>query len=357
MLTLWITSSILTCFGLGFIIYLLIQPVYKMLTVNEPNVDSFLKEMKKVYLLTYICVTTESGSWSVGERPFKTWKKKIGEIEFEFDKKLSILELQFLSKDIRSLISKELYEKVISESSKMAALGEMAAGIAHEINNPLAIVHGKASICEMLLEEKDVDMNRVKEEIRDVIDTAERMDKIINSLRYFVRDDKRDPMVETSLEEILDNAQVLSVDRCKKQGINLVVEKSGEDTLLCKPTQISQVLINLVSNSVDAIKDQEGIRWIKISTKSKQESVVFEVTDSGLGISKEDGEQILNSFYTTKKFNKTSGLGLGLNIVKRIVESHFGNITIDYSCPNTKFIVEIPKTKVLDNQGEKKDVA
>lgn len=312
------------------------------------TMDSFLLLIMQAYKIRNLKIQKGDSSWEQGQGSY-SWFETQQDFSFFADRAIPRWQLDFIISDLNAITKKEEYEQAIEASSKLAALGEVAAGIAHEINNPLAIVHGKATICGMLLDEDSLDKDRLKSELEDIVRTAERMDKIINSLRYFVRDDKRDPLVETATTEILDHAQVLCIDRCRKQNTKLLV--SGEVTsLLCKPTQISQVLVNLVSNALDAIKDQdEGAKWIKVSTESKENSVVFTVEDSGKGIPKEVGDQILNSFYTTKKFNKTSGLGMGLNIAKRIIEAHFGKISIDYDSPNTKFIVKIPRTQVLSN--------
>lgn len=345
------TNLIISLLVLGvfsFLVKLIIQSrTYKLLHMPRTNMESFLLLIMQAYKIRNLKIKKGDQTWEQGSSGF-SWNKEVQEFSFSADRSIPSWQLDFILSDLRAIIKKEEYEQAIEASSKLAALGEVAAGIAHEINNPLAIVHGKATICGMLLEEEQIDSLRIKKEVEDIVRTAERMDKIINSLRYFVRDDKRDPLVDVSTKEILDHAQVLCVDRCRKQNTKLLVA-GDETTLLCKPTQISQVLVNLVSNALDAIKDQEGAKWIRVSTESKENCVVFVVEDSGKGIPKEVGEQILNSFYTTKKFNKTSGLGMGLNIAKRIIEAHFGKISIDYDSPNTKFIVKIPRTQVLSN--------
>lgn len=121
-----------------------------------------------------------------------------------------------------------------------------------------------------------------------------------------------------------------------------ITKEIPEDLIfLCKPTQISQVLINLINNSFDAIQSLPE-KWIHIHCFQEDKSLVFEVSDSGTGISEEIKNKILKNFYTNKVTTKTSGLGIGLSIAKRIIDQHFGTITIKEGVPNTTFVVRIP---------------
>lgn len=247
---------------------------------------------------------------------------------------------------------KELNFKKLEQSAKMVALGEISAGIAHEINNPVAIVYGKSQILQMQIEQAKenntvLDISKIEKINQEIISTTERIDKIINSLRYFVRNDSRNPLVWAGVEEILDNIQVLSIDRCKKNGVNVKINKKIDTgtKIYCKPTQISQVLINLINNSFDAIKDSQEEKWIEISCFENNDNIIFEVQDSGNGITKEAEDKILNSFYTSKNTTKSSGLGIGLTIAKRIIDQHLGTITYLKDRPHTTFEVVLPKGK------------
>ncbi len=248
-------------------------------------------------------------------------------------------------------IELEKNNKSMENQAKLAALGEIAAGIAHEINNPVAIVHGKAQLIELQIEEaketnSPISIEELHENTQDILQTVARIDKIINSLRYFVRDDSRNPLTMANVEEILDNVQVLSIDRCKKNGVLVQIEKNikKDTSFLCKPTQISQVLINLINNSFDALQSvEQKEKWIKIICSEDKENILFKIIDNGPGIPKEMQDKILNSFYTSKTSTKNNGLGIGLTIAKRIVDQHLGLIYLDKEAKYTTFNISLPK--------------
>lgn len=250
-------------------------------------------------------------------------------------------------------LTHEENQKKLEQQAKLAALGEIAAGIAHEINNPVAIVHGKTQLIDLQIQEskesnQPINMEELEENVQDVLQTVVRIDKIINSLRYFVRDDSRNPLSWAKVEEILDNVQVLSIDRCKKHGVLVKLNKqiNLEAQIYCKPTQISQVLINLINNSFDALNNADlKEKWIEVKCFENNEEICFQVIDSGLGIPKEAQSKILNTFYTSKATTSSSGMGIGLTIARRIVEQHYGSIKYLPNEKNTTFEVRIPKGK------------
>lgn len=236
----------------------------------------------------------------------------------------------------------------VEQSAKLSALGEMAAGIAHEINNPLAIVHGISQVISLQLQQAQntgkLDLATLVKQSQDVMNTIHRIDQIVNSLRYFVWDDVRNPPQEASIQEILDNLLVLSAEKSKRLGVKISLNNqlTATDTLFCKPMQISQVLINLVNNSFDAV-DHLSEKWIKINISGDEQQIFFQVQDSGKGIPESIQENILKPFYTNKVSSKSSGMGLGLSIVKRIIDQHKGSIKIDNQQPHTTFEITIPR--------------
>jgi signal transduction histidine kinase len=226
-------------------------------------------------------------------------------------------------------------------SSKMASLGEMAAGIAHEINNPLAIISGHAQQLKDMVETGDL----VKSEMATLADkvdqTALRISKIIRSLRFFARDGQEDPFEEASVRDIVNDTLEFCKQRFLCHSIDLKMQDiSGDLMLECRAVQIGQVLLNLLNNAHDAV-EQLPERWIELCVEDAGENVRICVTDSGAGIAFELRNKILEPFFTTKEVGK--GTGLGLSISKGIVESHRGNLYVDGSSPHTRFVMELPK--------------
>jgi PAS domain S-box-containing protein len=234
---------------------------------------------------------------------------------------------------------KKEFEKAYTDhSDKMATLGEMAAGIAHEINNPLAIIQSRSyQIFKM------TERNEPKEKIMELADSIEqtvgRIAKIIRGLKSFSRDTANDEMDVQNVKQILDETLELCRERVLHNNIKLIIEGDFEVMINCKPTQISQVLINLINNSFDAILLQEN-PWIKIKCLSNKGFVDLSVTDSGNGIPKEIAGKIMNPFFTTKEIGK--GTGLGLSIASTIVANHKGKLWLDRNHTNTRFVMTLP---------------
>lgn len=230
---------------------------------------------------------------------------------------------------------------VLEESSKMVALGEISAGLAHEINNPLSIISGKAQQSMMMLNRGKLDAHKLSENFNLIHQTSLRISAIIKGLRSFARDGEKDPMEKTSLKQILENVTMLSGTRLKNHDIKLSLPENMDNTLLlCRAVQIEQVLINLLNNSLDAIDDLQK-KWIRIEVKEETHHTKIYVTDSGSGIPENLRTKILQPFFTTKEVGK--GTGLGLHISSGIIHDHGGKLWFDHSSPNTCVVIELPR--------------
>lgn len=243
----------------------------------------------------------------------------------------------------RTLELKEAHVSLV-QSSKMSALGEMAAGLAHEINNPLAVIQANAGILQELVQEQGIDGPAVKQISSTIERTSERIAKIVKGLRSFSRDGTRDPFVQTPLKSIVEDTLALCAEKVRNAGIDLRVKDIPADLKCdCRPSQISQVLLNLVGNARDAISDLPE-KWIEIECIDKGPSVTISVTDSGRGIPEQVLKKIFQPFFTTKEVGK--GTGLGLSISRGIIEGHGGTFQVNSNCPNTQFVIELSKVQI-----------
>lgn len=234
---------------------------------------------------------------------------------------------------MKSLIE-EQNTKIIA-SSKMSMLGEMASGIAHEINNPLTVIIGKS---QQLIASNNLDESSNLKLLK-IIETGKRIDRIIKSLKLFSRDSSHEQDVPLKLSSVLDLTLELCLEKIKFEGITLIEEIDVDARIMGNPTQISQVLMNIIGNSIDAISFNEE-RWIKINITIVNNNAIIKITDSGKGIPKDVLEKIMIPFFTTKELGK--GTGLGLSISKGIIEKHGGRIYYDMNSNNTCFVIEIP---------------
>jgi PAS domain S-box-containing protein len=232
-------------------------------------------------------------------------------------------------------------EAKLQESSKMASLGEMAGSIAHEINNPLAIIQGKSHQTLKLFERGSLSSEELQARLKVIHSTTERIATIVRGLRSFSRNATADPFESTPIKEIVEDTLSLCQESFKNHDIDLQTKKIPHLFLECRGTEISQVLLNLLSNANDAVRNLDE-KWVQLEVKadSKNKNLKIMVTDSGKGISKEILNGIMAPFFTTKEAGK--GTGLGLSISKGIIESHNGKLFVDENHPNTRFMIELP---------------
>lgn len=224
-------------------------------------------------------------------------------------------------------------------SSKMSSLGEMAGGIAHEINNPLTIINSKVHIVSMLLEKDSPNQSRIQAELTKIEETTDRIAKIIRGLSAFARNTPSDPMEPVLLSKIIDETIELCQQRFTNHQIDLKVTIKHDAIVQCRSYQIAQVLLNLLSNSHDAvIKLKE--KWIHLELDTIGRWATMTITDSGAGIPAEVSEKMMEPFFTTKDVGK--GTGLGLSISKGIIEDHQGQLRYETWNNHTRFIIQVP---------------
>lgn len=252
----------------------------------------------------------------------------------------------FLKREIyqKNIIAKELLiaQEQQIKTEKFSVLGKMSAGIAHEINNPLAIISGNAALIVTELKKNEIDFKKIDLLAKKIEKTADRIAKIIKGLKTFSRTSQQDPHQVFSLENCIKETLDLCSERLKNHGIKIDVsipEHSHRFEVYGTSVQISQVLLNLINNSFDAITNLNE-KWIRISLDQNVDFYQVKVTDSGLGIPSNVQNNLMQPFFTTKDIGK--GTGLGLSISKGILENHKGELIYDKSSINTTFILKLP---------------
>lgn len=216
-------------------------------------------------------------------------------------------------------------------SARLATLGEMAAGIAHEVNNPLAVIMGSATQIERLLMQSPLSIENLKVKAQKIISTCQRIGKIVQGLRNFSRDGDQDPFTATSIGTLMEETLELCRERFQRFGVNLKVEVSPEAEVPARAVQLSQVFLNLLNNAFDAVQESE-IKQITVTFKKTETSLSIFISDSGHGIPKAVAQRIFDPFFTTKEIGK--GTGLGLSISKGIIEDHQGELILHDSETN-----------------------
>ncbi len=238
-------------------------------------------------------------------------------------------------------------KNIALQAAKMSALGEMVGGIAHEINTPLAAI-------KMFLNEAISELERGEQSDKDALAdyihksdaTIDRIAKIIKGLKTFARAGELDPFTDFSVQECIEDAVILCEDRFKSDSVDLRWEIPASTIMIeCRPIEITQVLLNLMNNALDAVSKLPE-KWVTVQVDDTPDFVQFRVTDSGAGIPPEHLEKIFQPFFTTKEIGK--GTGIGLSISVGIIKSHNGRLFIDPGHLNTSFVIEIPKKQNLE---------
>jgi signal transduction histidine kinase len=225
-------------------------------------------------------------------------------------------------------------------ADKLSALGRMAGEVAHEINNPLAIIHANAVLIQEFAAKPQSGTYDLVKLANTIEQTSNRISKVVKGMRVLSRDSRNDSFSSSSLTAILQDSVALCEESFEKKGVKLQICNSyTELSLQCRSSELCQVIVNLLNNSLDALA-AVGERWVKLETKIANGFVELAVTDSGTGIPKELRARILEPFFTTKDPGK--GLGLGLSISRTIVENHGGKLWLDEASERTRFVFTIP---------------
>jgi PAS domain S-box-containing protein len=226
-------------------------------------------------------------------------------------------------------------------SARLSALGMMAAGIAHEINNPLAVIHASASDLMDMAETGDVPLKALQAASSRIKLTANRISKIVKSLRQTAREGSTDPFQRASIAEIVEQALELCKERFRVHSVRLEIPRVDPALhISCREVQIAQVLLNLLQNAFDAVVECEGDRWVRLEVASNAQSASFDVIDSGPGVPPDLKVRIMEPFFTTKPVGK--GTGLGLSLSKAIVDEHGGDLKLCEKDSHTCFSVLLP---------------
>lgn len=231
--------------------------------------------------------------------------------------------------DIEIMTIKDETERVEAQTnmmyaSKMASLGEMAGGVAHEINNPLTIIRGNAEFLKNFAEQGEpVDLGQIKERSTRIVSTSDRIAQIVHGLRKISRDTDPSDLETLTLKEIVDDTLALCETRIRIKGITLTISDLDGITVLSNPIATVQILINLLNNSIDALEGTNEPR-IEISAFIQDEYCHIQVADNGPGVDAAIAEKIMQPFFTTKQVGK--GTGLGLSISRSLAEKQSGRL-------------------------------
>ena len=243
--------------------------------------------------------------------------------------------LLYLIEYVKDVTEEQRLKEQLIQSEKLAGIGILASGVAHEINNPLSGIIGMA---EIVLEEEDPSKNRSY--LMDILTCGQRIAEIVNGLRSYSRTAKGGELGAIDLHEVLETSLKMVQLATKSVPVEVIKKFRPIEKIKANPGEIQQVFTNLITNAFQAMNGRGGN--LNLSSRSLKDFVEIKVSDSGVGISPRYLNQIFDPFFTTKKTGE--GTGLGLNIVYRIVTKYEGTIEVESTeGVGTTFTIKFPK--------------
>ncbi|MDA8792356.1 HAMP domain-containing histidine kinase [Bacteriovoracaceae bacterium] len=269
-----------------------------------------------------------------------------------FDKKICVgycIYIFDISQEIEKNLQIEHQESMLLNSSKLASLGEMAGGIAHEINNPLTIISFATQGILRKLKNNQLDNTFLEKKLMNITSTIERMSKIVKGMRNISRETgEQDEYDLCTIDELLNDIIPLCQQKFKTNNILLMIEipKNLRAMVInIFRVQFSQVILNLLTNAFDELMEKDiSQKWVNIKINILDDILTFRISDAGSGIPQEIQEKIFQPFFTTKEIGKGTGLGLSLSH-SIITQKHNGSFYIDSNSSNTCFVIEVPIKK------------
>lgn len=233
----------------------------------------------------------------------------------------------------------------LMHTSRLAALGEMSASIAHEVNNPLMVINGSLNQLDRALKKDVIEIDFAEKLIQRIKKSTERVSIILGGLRHFANQSDELPKQDSKLESIINETTGYCTELVNANFIKLECQTPPQVIIHCHAVQISQVLINLIKNAVDALmeqkeKNQNLETWIKINYHLQGKVLHIKIQNSGDKIPTDIAEKLFQPFFTTKASGK--GTGLGLSISSAIIQDHRGDLSLLPQEEYTTFQITLP---------------
>ena len=324
----------------------------------------------KVIALTVLLTIGVIGLWEVALRPFffawvdaqfpgaanaqLRWNIEQRFEHFFISFTVDVLVVTMLLRLVhRQTRQREEIQRQLYESSKLASIGELSAGVAHEINNPL---NGVINFAQLLKDEERPRSEFEEQMINGIIDEGERIAQIVRGLLTFARADNPE-LRPVHLSESIKTSIALFGHQFEKDGITLAIELEPDLPLVrADNSRLRQVVVNMISNAHHALKAKQANpagsperKLFKITARKRGKVVRLEFYDNGVGIKREDLDKVFNPFFTTRRDG--GGTGLGLSVSFGIIRDFGGTISVESEEGKfTRFIVELAAAEAAQAQ-------
>ena len=246
-------------------------------------------------------------------------------------------ELVILNKNLETKVEDKT--KQLLESNKMIALSEMAGGIAHEINTPLTVLHGRVRRITKKIEKQEFSREETLDSLKKLQGLIERIFTITNGLRYFSIDIQKEEFADVNINSIIFDAITFCRERYRNMNVPLSIKSSQDELILsCKGNSLIQMIVTIIKTSLTSISMDKN-SWCEVETKVSDNQFVIIFRDSAIKIN----EEIINFIETP--FSESSGImkgsGLELGMIKGIVEAHNGNLWVNKENGTDKIIIKL----------------
>lgn len=344
-----------------------LKPDIILLDIHMPGMDGYevCKKLKStdefsdipvIFISALSEVFNKIQAFKAGGIDYITKPFELEEVQLRVETHIKLKENTAMLQNALSELQKK--EELLIQSEKMAALGVLTSGVAHEINNPVNFISNSISALEdrikSIITEKKLPDSDMIDDFNKLFLTISsgiiKITKIVHSLRLYSKSDT-DKMTETNFNDLIESALIVMNHRFTYR-ISVEKKYSSVPSIKCQAGRISQVFINIVSNSIDAIEDsieagiiKEDQGKILITTEEKNGYIVTRISDNGIGIDKSILNKIFDPFFTTKTVGR--GVGLGLSICQSIIKDHNGTIVAESTDKSgTTIIISLPSTGV-----------
>ncbi len=281
---------------------------------------------------------------SVDEHLFQYFKSELNnESKFE----ISILRKSFAKMIVKVLeadFKRKRIEKQLVDSAKLASIGEMAGGIAHEINNPLAIILGRTRQLKTMFAKQTATAEKAIPLLNSIESVGERVSVIVKSIRTMSHGGMGEERTTLNLYERVNATIEICRDSAQIKGIDIRLESQADlKTCFGALTQVDQILLNLVKNAIEAVESLDASeRWLSVTLENSTDGkfVLAKFSNGGPQVDPVIQEKIFQPFFTTKPVGKGTGLGLGIS--QSLAAQNQGRIKLQSEAPNPCFVLELP---------------
>lgn len=258
--------------------------------------------------------------------------------------KITLVELRDTQNDLLNERGRAL------NSERLAFLGSMASGVAHEINNPLTISGGQVFKIQNLLANEPTweAFYKIGIYLNKITDMNVRIRNIVRGLQYFARERHNEAPEIFSLDELMDFSVIFFKEKMSKHFIEFSIGRAPAISIHGQKNELSQALFNIVDNAIEAVQGVET-KNIDIRYEIVGDRIQIFVTDNGPGINATIKDRVFDPFFTTKEVGE--GTGLGLSVARGIAQSHGGDIQFSSSPARTEFVLSLPIVKAQDSVG------